>query len=101
MKPASCLIVLIATLATACSSGGGDAPAAAAKGEALSVAECRQIFEKSMSLQGMPADTFAEIADQAAKDCHAAGKMTMADLRCAQAATSMDQLQACGIDTTP
>jgi len=91
-------MALLVLCAAGCSGGGGSSSGAAApKGETLSVAECRQVMEKSMQLQGMPAETFAQIADQAAQECHAAGKATKEHLRCAMAATTMDQLQACQV----
>lgn len=94
---ARAMVGMLVLCAAGCSGGGGSSSAAAPKGETLSVAECRQVMEKSMQLQGMPAETFAQIADQAAQECHASGKATKEHLRCAMAATSMEQLQACQV----
>lgn len=100
MRLAIAVLILTTLLATACSSGSSDAGGAAPQAETLSIAECRQIFEKSMQLRGMPAETFASVADQAARECHASRKATQDDLRCALAASTMDQLQACRIDVS-
>ena len=95
MKPVHMMLVMCLLSVTACSktdAGGGSSA------ETVTAAECREMMEKGMELQGIPVDAVGELLEASVKRCVDSGAVSKSDYRCVMQATSESESRACKVD---